>query len=105
MNSNTLKLIILGFASASILQLSSFNAASAEVPPQVILIAERAQRSPWHQGMTLAAAVAKMGGVSSSTVSLIRKGNIEVINIAANPDRELQPWDIIVVGRVATTPP
>lgn len=67
--------------------------------PQVVLLAPKLQKCDWHQGMTLGEALIKMGGVSVATVTLVRNGIQERVNLSEDLSRPLAAWDILVVGR------
>jgi hypothetical protein len=67
--------------------------------PQVVLLAAKAQKCDWHQGITLGEALAKMGGVNVSTVTLVRNGIQERVNVVQGMTRPLMAWDIIVAGQ------
>lgn len=67
--------------------------------PQVVLLAPKQQKCDWHEGMTLGEALIKMGGVSVATVTIVRNGNQERLNVTRDFSRPLAAWDIIVVGR------
>jgi hypothetical protein len=66
--------------------------------PQVVLLTQKAQNCDWHENMTLAEALTKLGGVGVSTVTLIRNATPERLNLIENMNRPIAPWDIIVAG-------
>ena len=65
---------------------------------QIIVITDKTQRYAWHEGMTLAQILMKVGGTSAGSVFLVRRGNAERVKVTANFARQLEAWDILVIG-------